>query len=85
MNSSFSIPSKMYGISVISHGKYFGMVSNKSVSVFKMSMAGITKIGIRKSIENNIENLLFSSIKWYVLAFNSMLSVFISSLKGCRI
>lgn len=75
----------MYGISVISHGKYLGMVSNKSVSVFKMSMAGITKIGIRKNIENNIENLLFSSIKWYVLAFNSMLSVFISSLKGCRI
>lgn len=85
MNSSFSIPSKMYGISVISQGKYLGMVSNKSVSVFKMSMAGITKIDIRKSIENNIENLLFSSIKWYVLAFNSMLSVFISSLKGCRI
>lgn len=43
-----------------------------------MSVAHITKIGIKKSIENNIENLLFSYIKWYVLAFNGMLSVFIS-------
>lgn len=40
-----------------------------------MSMAGVRKISIRRSIENNIDNLLFSLIKWYVLAFNSMLSV----------
>lgn len=74
----------MHGISVISQGKYLGMVSNKSISVSKMSTASITKIGIRKSIENNIEILLFSLIKLYVFAFNRMLSVFVSSLKGCR-
>lgn len=51
------------------------MVSNKLINISKMSTAGVTKISIRKSIENNIDNLLFSFIKWYVLAFNSMLSV----------
>lgn len=75
----------MYRISTTSQGKYLGIISNKSISISSISIAGtgITKIGIRKSIENNTGNLFFSLIKWYVLAFNNnMLSVFISSLKG---
>jgi len=72
----------MYRISITSQGIYLGIISNKSISVSSISIAGITKIGIRKRIENNIENLLFSLIKWYVLAFNNTLSVFTSSLKG---
>lgn len=49
------------------------MVSNKSINLSKMNTAGITKIVFRKSIENNIENLLLLLlIKLYVLAFNSM-------------
>lgn len=72
----------MYRISITSQKKYSGIFLNKSISVYSITVAGVTKNSIWKSIEDNIENLFFSLIKQYFLAFNNILSVFFSSLKG---